>query len=308
MTIPLPSILLSRELFSTRQAVAAGLQPEQLASALRQRQLTRVKRGWYTAQRDLFPVQRHRLLVQAQLTDHPRTVASHYSAAALLELPLHVVDWNTVHLMRLGSPRSATRKGLSLHGLLADEHAALTVSPALACVQTALLDPVSGLMATDHALHHKTVTSKQIDDSLTLVRRHRGYRMAVATLALADARRESPKESQLAFVVHVLGYLVDAQPVVHTRGGVFRSDFRIRGTRVLVEYDGEGKYTGSRAVREEKQREDLLREHGYEPVRVTKALLADKVALDARIRQALDLSRARQAAEEIVRRRQAQAQ
>ena len=55
-----------------------------------------------------------------------------------------------------------------------------------------------------------------------------------------------------------------------TEGRTYRADFRIKGTRILVEFDGATKYAvGDRATLfEEKRREDALRRVGWVVVRL----------------------------------------
>ena len=271
------------------EAFAAGLDFYDLRAAVRQGQLVRIKHGWYVTREKRFPRDLHALRVQMELRDNKRTVASHYSGAILLGLPVHQVDWATVHLMTLDDVESRRRPGLRLHQRLADGNPTRPdcVSVALACAQTALLDPLSGLMAADHALRQEHMTRADLDRALAEVRGMRGYRSARSTLDLVSSARQSPKESHLAFALNVLGFEFEEQVEITTRFGVTRPDFRIRGTWVLVEYDGEGKYAAPDALVKEKRREDALRTLGYDFVRVTKDILDDLPTLDAQIRDKL---------------------
>lgn len=292
MHVLVPPFLKQRDLFSTREAAAAGLDAGDLRKAVHQRQLVRLKRGWYTAQRTRFPEELHTLLVRAELRDNRHTVASHYSGAVLLGLPVHRVDWRTVHLMTRRDVETTRRPGLRLHQSFDDEGLLRQdcVSVGLACVQTALLDPVSGLMAADHALRQGLTSRSDLERVVHRMGRQRGARLARATLALASAVRESPMESRLAFALHVLGYTWVEQVTIRTALGVCRPDFQIKGTRVLVEYDGEDKYADRGSLLQEKRREDALRALGYDFVRVTRHLLDDLPALDQQIRHKLKIA------------------
>ena len=63
------------------------------------------------------------------------------------------------------------------------------------------------------------------------------------------------------------------------------------GTRVLVEFDGEVKYDGSRALFDEKRREDALRREGWVVVRFVWADLRHPDRIARRINEAVALSR-----------------
>ncbi len=76
--------------------------------------------------------------------------------------------------------------------------------------------------------------------------------------------------------MHVCG-LPEPEPQVNIRarsGRSARVDFRFHQQRTIVEFDGMLKYRSEGDLRAEKQREDWLRELGYEVVRLTWADLA----------------------------------
>jgi very-short-patch-repair endonuclease len=82
-------------------------------------------------------------------------------------------------------------------------------------------------------------------------------------------------------------------PYAVAGGRLFRADFRVVGTRVLVEFDGAVKYADGRRATlfEEKRREDALRREGWVVVRLVWADLDDpervrRLVLDAVARAA----------------------
>ena len=87
----------------------------------------------------------------------------------------------------------------------------------------------------------------------------RGIGPVRAALGHADGRHGSPGESRTAYVLRALGHDVEPQVEVSAEGRRYRADFRVRGTRVLVEFDGQVKYADPTALFEEKRREDALR-------------------------------------------------
>lgn len=158
---------------------------------------------------------------------------------------------------------------------------------ALVCLQTATLDAASGLMATDAALRAGRLTPGDLRESMTLLHGSRGSRAARMVANLADGRRESPGESELALALHQLGRRLEPQvEVVGASGARYRADFVIAGTKVILEYDGQAKYTGAEALRAEKRREDDLRLMGWAFIRVTAPMLRDVAGLERAVRQA----------------------
>jgi very-short-patch-repair endonuclease len=89
--------------------------------------------------------------------------------------------------------------------------------------------------------------------------------------------------------VRALGFDLEPQRELVVEGRRFRADFRIKGTRVLLEFDGKEKYAdGNQAVLfEEKRREDALRRAGWVVVRLVWSDLKDPALVRRRILTAL---------------------
>lgn len=260
-----------------------GVSDKALRTALADGSLHRLKRGWYTAHKPAVGAARHALLVRVQLIDHPGTLASHYSAAVQLGYPVHRVPWGQVQLMRVTPGRGRHSATLVVH----EQVGGVTqLSASLAIAQTALLCPISGLMALDHALRSEAVEPHEVLSWAKLLRGHRGRPRVDLVCALGDGRRESPLESRTAFTFHGWGLCLD--PQFEVAGTDYRTDFRLRGTKVLVECDGTGKYDEPGSQLREKVREDAIRTLGWEMVRVTTALLDDPAELVRRVRAAID--------------------
>ena len=79
----------------------------------------------------------------------------------------------------------------------------------------------------------------------------------------ATPRIESPGESVIGHRLRALGYRLEPQFEVATDVGDRYADFRIEGTRVLVEFDGAEKDADKRAAFGEKRREDAMRRKGW---------------------------------------------
>lgn len=278
----LPKELSQVTIFTTAQLRLRGVEQEDLRRAVSDGTLKRLKRGWYTHRSPTLPAEWHRLRTLAELKDHPGTVASHHSGAAVLRLPVHRPDWNRVHLMRTDDGPAQSRAGVIIHERIGD---CTAPDAALVAAQTALICPVSGLMALDHALRNDLATLADFDRWCTQLGKHAGRGHLRLVRRLADRRRESPLESRTAYVFDCWGRPIE--PQFEVPGTNYRADGRIRGTRVLVECDGLGKYDEEGASVAEKVREDEIRAQQWEVVRVTTDLLDERATLAIRVRDAI---------------------
>lgn len=278
----LPMELLQLKMFETSDARHAGVSPNDLRVAVASGELVRLKRGWYTANRLEWPADRHRLLTEIESRERLWAIPSHYSAALLFGLPVFRPDWSVIHLMRTEPGPAQNRAGVVIHKKVG-EHAGPSV--ALAVAQTALFCPVSGLMAYDAALHSQQISPVDLDAVAKQLTGWTGCAHVGVVRRLGDRRRESPLESRTALTFDRWGMVIESQFAVP--GTTFTADGRIRGTRLLVECDGEGKYPDQAAVLAEKARENEIRAHEWAMVRVTDDLLDRPKLLHARVLSAL---------------------
>ncbi len=247
------------------------------------------------------PWERHRLRALAVAgsltslgTDPGRVALSHRSALVVQGLDVHGRD-DEVHASRVGCGRGHRSGGLWVHApvpaeQVTEEDGMPVVRPALACLQEAVVHGAEcGLVAADSALRVGAATRDELSSAVDLscLRRDRPAARLVADLA--DGSRESAGESRTAWLLHLLDIAVECQVEIHDPAGwlVARSDFRVRGTNVLIEFDGRVKYDDRDVLVAEKLREDRLRELGYEVVRLTWADLAKPGLVRAKIREAL---------------------
>lgn len=295
----LPVELLTRPVFSQRDAQAVGVSERDLVAALRTGQVTRIRRGWFTAHDLQSPDDRHRVRALAELAQREGVVASHTTGALLHGLPVRSIGPRTVHLLwATHGIATRTRGGVVIHSLPAAIRVQGDEIPvALACMQAAMVDAVSGLMAADQAVRERRTTPDQLAAQLTLLKGLRGVARAAHVLSLVDGERESPGESELAYVCDSLGHDLRTQVrLAGLSGQVYRVDNLMRGAAVIVEYDGRLKYAGPNALFAEKQREDDLRAAGWEFVRVTATLLRRPADLDRQLRLAVSRAQRRTAA------------
>lgn len=274
--------LRQRALFTINDARDCGVAPIVLERALADGTVSRLKRGWYTAQQLPHPSERHRLRVAAELRDHPGTVASHHSAAVTLGLPVHRPNWARVHLMRTGPGPAQNRPTVIIHQRVGETSA---LDTALVVAQTALTCPISGLMAADHALRTDQTQLDDVERWALELNNHVGHCHLAVVLRLANKLRESPLESRTAITFDRWGW--ELEPQFEVPGTRYRADARLRGTRVLIECDGRGKYDEPGAEQREKVREDDIRALEWEVVRVTSELLDQRTTLLHRVKAAI---------------------
>ena len=207
---------------------------------------------------------------------------SHDSAALIWGASL----WRTpaqVHLTQRSSPSSRRAADIARHrrALGPEEIVAragvLVTSPIRTLVDCVTTMPaLSGLVTADSFLASGL-------DRLTVVAaleargRCNGARTARLVIAASDGGAESPGESFLRFVVWAHGLpRPETQVHVVTHLGDFWADLGWRRWRVLLEYDGLGKYRDHPdgapfdVVIREKRRQDAIQEAGFRIVRVTK--------------------------------------
>jgi very-short-patch-repair endonuclease len=314
--------LIARDgIFSTTDAERVGLDRHALTRLCRGREIVRLTRGWYAVVTADVPdrTELHRLTALALGRQfRARAVISHHSLLLVRHLPTFRPDLRAVHLTSAVADRRAAaaavatggrgsvtvrRPGLVIHrpvGALrlstprpGDVRPA-TMPLAHAIVQAGLLGgPVSALVPADAALRAGSVTPAALSGAVADLRHHTGVGPVRVALVRADGRHESPGETRTAYVLRCLGFEVEPQLEVVADGRRFRADFRIEGTRVLVEFDGAVKYADGRrsTLFEEKRREDALRREGWVVVRLVWADLEDpervrRLVLDAIARAA----------------------
>ncbi len=162
-------------------------------------------------------------------------------------------------------------RGLGLSAPSVEDHRPAGMPLEHAIVQAGLLGgPEAALVPADAAVRAASVDAARLERAVADLRTHSGIGPVRAALAFVDGRHESPGETRTAYVLRCLGFELEPQYEVRAEGRRFRADFRVLGTRVLVEFDGASKYADGRreTLFEEKRREDALRRAGWVVVRL----------------------------------------
>lgn len=284
----------------TRQdALRAGVLDTQVRRALRAGELVQAARGTYAVATDYpTPEAAHAVTAQAVLRRlREGTSVSHYSALACADLPTYGCDLDTVHL---STPRPGgrwRRAGVVVHTLPRGICARDGLVPLpIALVQTGIVaGPTAFVVAADAALRRGAVQAEEIDVALLQMQRTPGIAPVRAAARRLDPRSESVGESVARDLIRNMGWAVEPQYRIGTAGRYYRADLRIDGERVLVEFDGMGKYADRGALAAEKRREADLRAAGWEVVRLVWSDLYDPARVARLVAAAVGRARRAQA-------------
>ncbi|MFP5282017.1 MAG: hypothetical protein ACLGIF_01040 [Actinomycetes bacterium] len=270
-----------------RTYAAEGVSSNQLRSLVAGGELSRVRRGAYTAALSEGFEARQRQLIEATM---PRlgadTYLSHGSAAMLHGLPTWQEYLNRVHVTKPRANGGRVGRFVHVHAALLAEAEQLDLCglPATALPRTAAdcarcwsYEHAVALM--DRALR-LGLERDELVDQLDAGRGRRGASQARRVAAFADSRAESAGESLSRVELVRLG-LTPSDLQLEVRDELDRlvayADFGWREQRTLGEFDGKIKYgrllkpgqTAGDVIFAEKRREDRLRDLGWEVVRWT---------------------------------------
>lgn len=249
--------------------------------------LSRVRRDFYQHEAPADARGAHVQRLRAVLTGSgDRWIASDQSAAVLHNYPVDPRHLQLVHVAKRrdapGTSRRGNRHGVHVHPeLVADAfiettEGLLTTNPDLTVVCCALRLPlVEALVVADSATHSGRSSIAALQHIASQIGRKVGKASLRAVLELCDPKCESPGETRTRLLLVMGGFEVESQFEILDDHGRFvaRTDFKVRGTRVVVEFDGRAKFESSGDLDEAywqwKKRLDDIRNQGYWPVVVT---------------------------------------
>lgn len=289
---------------------SSGLSDSDLARRRVAGELVRVRRGAYVRRggATLTAEERHRLLVRATMPQlGPGWVVSHGSAAVPQGIPVWPEALAHVHVTRprVGGGRRRTVVHRHADPLAADEVVEVDGWPTTCLARTVVdlartLPFEQGVVAADRALS-LGLTQEELSDALARAAGRRGVGTARRVVGFADGRSESVGESRSRVLLAELGLApTDLQlPVMDGPRLVGRVDFAWPEHRTIGEFDGRVKYgrllrpgeDGGDVVFDEKLREDLLRELGWEVVRWVWAELTHPEIIERRLLRAFARAR-----------------
>jgi hypothetical protein len=250
-------------IFTTRQAHTAGYDKWGLLRLMHQSACRHLARGLYAvpSPEPRTDLEEHLLLARGSLLLYPDAVLAGHSALAAWGLPVWGADLRRARLERpveheVLTARLVIRPPWALPPALSPTPPSRAsgppgipdrrVHPAVAVVQHCLdSGAASGLAAADAALHADVVRVEELEAVAGLVRGWPRSSRVRTMMAHADGRSESVGESRLRFGLAVAGIELEPQVVIADLQGRFvaRVDFVVKGTKVIVEFDGKVKYT-----------------------------------------------------------------
>jgi hypothetical protein len=243
--------------FTREVATSAGVSRHQIQRELDRGVLTAVHRGLYAVTDDWNatpPWRRHPGLARAAWREHPDTVVSHLSAAALLELRLPPTGLGVAVLTTADRSTTARHPWIDLrHGRLPERHVTTVDDLPVTTPARTLVDCFRSLRlpeavaVADHAIDSGRCSAADIVAARREERRWPWVTRVDEGLPLVDPRRESWFESTSAVTLCQWGVPLGIPQVdVHTPDGDFvaRVDVSWPGTGVVGEADGRGKFLG----------------------------------------------------------------
>jgi hypothetical protein len=231
--------------------------------------------------------------VDAALALFPDGVVSHRTAALLQGLP--VDDDGLIHLIRVGATAASQRDEIRVHRaeLTGADIATLdgrkVTTPARTYLDLAAKLPHVPLIVLADAVTRRTGVA-QLECRLEKAYRIRGVRRARAALALADPGSDSPAETRTRLILHGAGFsrLRHGVDVSDGQGGwLARPDLADEAAKVAVQYDGLvhlGDDPEQR--RSDIDRDELLRQHGWQVVVLTAVDLRNPHRMIEKVRAA----------------------
>lgn len=206
---------------------------------------------------------------------------SHVSAALLWGLPFTRPVQSRAEAVRPGRSRSYKQVIVRQRVLHRSEATTIDGLP-VTTVRRTLLDvafdyPLDvSVPMIDHALRTKQVSAEDLAELVESIHQRRGSVRARTAFALADPQRESPAESICAVRFHeydIAGFVPQVSFGTNEEGFIARVDFLHREAKVIVEVNGETKYTdgeaGAARARRERRQDYQLRNLGYRVYQLT---------------------------------------
>ena len=296
---------------STQQLATAELGDRLLTAAVRSGLVLRLRRGVYVQSsywQGLKPWDQDALLIHVHhLSTGGTSRYSHLSAARLHGCRV----WDAGPLVHVttgyANSRTSAGKDVRTHrALLAgrdvttfltnDGREILATSLQRTVLDCARILPLpQAAVIGDHALR-KGASLAEMHALLGEGAEKRGSRRARLLLDALDERAESAGETRVRLLLHSLGIKSFVPQVeIRTPAGLFRADFADPGAKIIIEFDGAGKYTDYRPTDEvllaERRRENALIEEGWLVLRLQWKHLDRPAELKRRLQDMAERSR-----------------
>lgn len=282
--------------FFRAQALDCGYSEGEVATLVRSKEWTRLRRGAYVERAYLETLDAaglHVLTVRAVVAalDRPVVVTNH-SALAVQGVPLWGVDLDEVHVHRADGQTSRREAGVVHHlGHLPEaeitevDDLLVTIAERSVVDSGRVLPFEAGVVLADGAKHRLRFDADRASAILESQRSWTGSLPACRALAFSDGRAETVGESRCRVLMARIGLPApELQVPIHSASGalIATTDLYVDEYRTAVEFDGKLKYGRAlyeqsqslgevdlgAVVWQEKRREDQIRDEGHEVVRV----------------------------------------
>ncbi|QBJ95969.1 hypothetical protein ERC79_08280 [Rhodococcus sp. ABRD24] len=295
------------------EALSRGATDHELQRQCRTGTWQRLRPGTYASRAELDElnaVEVHRLLAEATVrAASPDAVLSHQSAAVVHDLHL----WNTplaaAHLTRNRPNGGRRTRHRHVHSAILPPNETTEVGGVrVTTLARTVLDLSRSLpfeqavVAGDHALQAKGLTSTELAATADSLPTHARRSRALRVVTQLDGRSESVGESRSrVLMVREQLPIPDCQAVLYAADGtrLGRVDFLFEEFGTIGEFDGKVKYgrlvpdgdTPADVVWAEKQREDAIRDAGWQVARWTWDELETPHVIVDRITEKFELAR-----------------
>lgn len=288
----------------------AGFSDNEIRQHLRSGRWVCIRRGAYVDHRQwnaMSQHNRHKACIHAVTRNlRGQAVVSHASASVMHDLPLWDIDLSRVHVTRPPGVSTRQEAGVWHHSAALPTDAVVEIDGVpvtggqRTVIDTARINSFeASVVVADAALRANVATPQDLLQTVDLMRDWPGARNAGRVVEFADGKSESVGESR-ARVLLSQAQIPRPQLQVTLETGD-RVDFLIMEYSTVIEFDGKLKYgrllgpnddPGEVAWRE-KQREDRIRELGYEVVRIIWSDLTRVELVKQRINRAIERAQRR---------------
>lgn len=269
------------QIFSQEDLIYQGFSPQKIHQKLETNEIRALRRGIYVYSyqwKQLTCWEQYRTEIQAYGRRSPDSVFSHQTAALLWGLPLLHKPPEKIHVLTKTTSRGRARM-IARH-LGKEDYVPIQTGEQLWCtdISRTILDCskslplVEGLCIADSALHQKHISHDVLSRYLFSYKGN--FSRKVHKIAqLMSMLAESPGESGTRLLLHDMGINFEEQKELFIAGRKYRVDFYLTDFNVVLEFDGEIKYTefgdSSEVVRKERWREKALTNAGYRVFRTS---------------------------------------
>ena len=296
-----------RAVATTKQLVAAGLNERIIGGAVRAGILHRLRRGVYAPMKawaGLPPWDQDKLVLSGHIVATAgQHVYSHFSAARLHELHL----WNSSRAIHVVAPYGASpspgvgdvvvhrdlmKPEKLVHRYIPGTGLATFTTLELTVIQCALSASFEQAVVIGDSAFHKGLDMQGLEAILIKFVHVKGIKRARAVVKALNRLAESAGESRTRLIIAQLPIeQPELQVQLDTHTGKYPVDFAWRGIKLILEFDGNSKFSGyaqptKQALIDERERENALIELGWRFIRIKWKHLANPESLKARIMDA----------------------